>query len=456
MNDPIDNQQVEAHELDELDAGLDKVIREYFDSGVMDAAAHPTDAAPRAGTAPTNEPTFVLPRCVGRYPVTALIGRGGLGIVLRCSDPELGREIAIKLIRPKHRGNDNVITSFIEEARVTSQLQHPGIVPIHEVGRTADGLPYFTMKIVEGETLAVLLGRRSIPQEEQLRFLRLFAHVCHAAAFAHHAGIVHRDLKPGNVMVGRFGEVQIVDWGFAVSTKGRRTASPRAHESRPEPDSDSSRVLGTPAYMATEQARGDLDAIDARTDVFALGATLTEILTGAPPYLADTREEVYLKATKGWLQDAHERLALCNADPALVALAQQCLAPNQGDRPQDADAVAAGLEQYLTGLDRKNHELQIQAAEARAYAKDQRHRKRLTLGLAIAVLVAMVAVGSYWWVKSESHLALTAAISRARVFVEQGQQGEPADAARWEAARVAVEQAATFAHGDSVVHPEIT
>ena len=454
MNDPIDNQHQEGDEIDELDAGIDKVIREFFDSEVTRVGATP-DPAPRTSGAEAEEATFVMPRHVGRYPVTALIGRGGLGVVLRATDPELGREIAIKIIRPKYHCDDDVIASFLAEARVTSQLQHPGIVPIHEVGRTAEGLPFFTMKIVEGDTLALLLRQRQMPQEERLRFLRLFAQVCHAVAFAHDAGVVHRDLKPGNVMVGRFGEVQIVDWGFAVSTRAASGDQPSAPEPGPTPDCDSSRVLGTAAYMAPEQAHGNLDRIDARTDVFALGATLTEILTGAPPYLAETLEGVYLKATKGWQQDANERLDACGADEVLVALAKQCLSPGQQERPADAAAVAAGIERYLTGLDQKNRELQIQAAEARAYAKDERRRRRLTLGMAIAVGVAVISAGSYWWIKTGAQKALRPVVSRAPVYVEQAQQGEPADAAWWDEARVAVEQAATFARSDSVVHPEI-
>ena len=454
-----DGSHQEGVQIDELDAGMDKVIREYFDSGGLRVGG-PRVARQMAVDTGAQEPAFILPRLVGRYPVTELIGHGGLGMVLRATDPELGREIAIKVIRPKHRGDDEIIASFLTEARVTSQLQHPGIVPIHEVGRTADGLPFFTMKVVEGDTLALLLRRRQMPQEERLRFLRLFAQVCHAVAFAHNAGVVHRDLKPGNVMVGQFGEVQVLDWGFAVAKRapcGDESSDQPVSVGEPRPGSDSDwfRVLGTPAYMAPEQARGNLDAIDARTDVFALGATLTEILTGTPPYLAETREEVYLKATKGWQQDACERLANCSADEALVALARQCLSPAKEERPANAAAVAAGIERYLTGLDQKNHELQIQAAEARAYAKDEHRRRRLTLGMAIAVGAALLAAASFWWIRTQAENSLTAAISRARVFVEQAEAGSPEDAARWQAAEAAVEQAATFARGDWGSHPQL-
>jgi eukaryotic-like serine/threonine-protein kinase len=449
MNDALDDRS-DPH--DDLDRCVDRVIREYFDSEARPIAA--AEAGTTAERSP-EETAFVLPRRVGRYPVKAVIGRGGLGVVLRATDPELGREIAIKIIRPKHRDEHDIVAGFLEEARVTSQLQHPGIVPIHEVGRTADGLPFFTMKIVEGETLALLLRRRRFPHEDRLRFLRIFAQVCQAIAFAHHAGVVHRDLKPGNVMVGRFGEVQVLDWGFAVwMGRGGAGAGTRG-AAKAGGGRDSARVLGTPAYMATEQARGDLDEIDTRTDVFALGATLTEILTGAPPYLAETREEVYLMATKGWQQDARERLASCGADKALVALAEQCLSPDKADRPADAASVATAVERHLTDLEQRNRELYVQAAEARAHAKDERRRRRLTVATAIAVGVALVAIASYLWRRVESEQALHAAISRARVFVEQAQAGDPGDATRWEAARAAVEQAATFAHSEVDSHPDI-
>src|SRR5262249_42311604 len=179
------------------------------------------------------------------------------------------------------------------------RLQHPGVVPVYGLGRLAAGRPYFTMKLVQGRTLAELLAARTGPGQDRPRLLKVFEQVCQALAYAHARGVIHRDLKPANVMVGAFGEVQVMDWGLAKLL----SAAPADAGSEPPADrgdvlptrcaaggeTQAGAVLGTPGYMAPEQARGEVDTLDARCDVFGLGALLCAILTGQPPFGGDNQ-----------------------------------------------------------------------------------------------------------------------------------------------------------------------
>src|SRR5262249_15184284 len=143
------------------------------------------------------------------------LGQGGMGTVYRAHDPDVQRRLAVKVLHTKHAGRPELAQRFLEEAQLTGQLQHPGIPPIHEIGRLDDGRPFFAMKLVKGRTLAELLAERQSPAERLPYFLGLFGQVCQALAYAHSRGVLHRDLKPANVMVGAFGEVQVMDWGLA-------------------------------------------------------------------------------------------------------------------------------------------------------------------------------------------------------------------------------------------------
>ena len=164
----------------------------------------------------------------GRYELLGEIGRGGVGAVLRGRDRALGRELAVKVLLGEHHHDPEARRRFLEEAQVGSQLQHPGVVPVHGLGRFEDGRPYFTMKLVEGQTLAELLQRRRDPADRLPRFLGIFEQVCQTVAYAHSQGVVHRDLKPANVMVDAFGEVQVMDWGLAKRLPAGRPARRRA------------------------------------------------------------------------------------------------------------------------------------------------------------------------------------------------------------------------------------
>lgn len=209
-----------------------------------------------------------------RYEVLEPIGQGGMGTVYRARDKLLDREIALKVLRPEITGPDWA-SRLEREARILARLEHPGVVPVHDVGTLADGRIYYLMKLVRGRRLDQFALDASLAET-----LRAFLRVCDAVGFAHAHGVVHRDLKPSNVMVGSFGEVLVLDWGIARVAGGMDQASGLAGPTqRADGDTAPGTVLGTPGFMAPEQAKGETHLVDERTDVFALGAILRSIVT---------------------------------------------------------------------------------------------------------------------------------------------------------------------------------
>jgi serine/threonine-protein kinase len=330
-------------------------------------------------TAPIVTPLPGIKRS-GRYTVAGEIARGGMGVILKGHDTDLGRDVAMKTLHEQHADNPSVLARFIEDAQIGGQLQHPGIVPVYELGKGDDGRPFFTMKLVKGRTLSALLTERQDLAQQRRRFLAIFEAVSQTIAYAHSRGVIHRDLKPANVMVGAFGEVQVVDWGLAkVLGDGGIVDERRARDTNVSiiatvrsgsvgSQSLIGSVLGTPAYMPPEQAQGLLDQVDERGDVFALGAILCEVLTGAPPYVG-TAHEVFEQAQTGALAAAHGRLDASAADPELLALAKQCLSAAREQRPRNAQAVATRMAAYLAELEARGQAALLAAADARARAR---------------------------------------------------------------------------------------
>jgi len=328
-----------------------------------------------------------------RYQVLGEIARGGVGIIFKSRDRDLEREVAIKVLRSEYAKNPEVLERFVEEAQIGGQLQHPGIVPVYGLGLQADGRPYFAMKLVRGQTLSEILAARKNPREGQRRLLGIFEQICQTVAYAHARGVIHRDLKPGNVMTGAFGEVQVVDWGFAKvlgsnerapKTQGLDqaiaagagpdqtiVATVRSGESTSHSMAGS--VMGTPAYMPPEQALGQIDEINERADVFTLGGILCEILTGKPPY-AGKPIEIMTMAVQGRIDGALSRLDGCGAERPLVELAGHCLAPLPGDRPRDAGAVAHAIHEQLAAAEERARRMELAAAEERAKEVEEQAR----------------------------------------------------------------------------------
>jgi serine/threonine-protein kinase len=332
----------------------------------------------------------------GRYEMLRELGRGGMGVVVLGHDRHMGRELALKVLPAEHRDRPQHVQRFLNEARITGRLQHPGIVPVYDQGELPDRRPYFTMKLVKGRTLAELLKERPDPAHDLPRFLIIFEQVCQAVAYAHSRGVIHRDLKPHNVMVGAFGEVQVMDWGLAKVLGQKSDERDSASSVNPSPspaETMPGEVMGTPAYMAPEQARGEAGAVDERADVFGLGAILCDILTGRPPFAGASSHEALARAQAGDHAEALARLGACGAEAELVRLAEACLAAEPSGRPAGAGAVAAAMTAYLAGVQERLRRAELERAAAQAKAREERKRRRLALGLAAAVLGLVVLGG---------------------------------------------------------------
>lgn len=389
----------------------------------------------------------------GRYLVLGEIARGGMGAVLRGRDLDLGRDLAFKVLLDRHRHRPDILQRFVEEAQVGGQLQHPGIVPVYELGQFSDHSPYFTMKLVEGRTLSALLAERPEPSHDLPPFLKIFEQVCQTLAYAHSRGVIHRDLKPLNVMVGAFGEVQVMDWGLAkvldAANNGTAAFVQTVRTGQADGESQAGAVLGTPAYMAPEQARGEVERLDERCDVFGLGAILCEILTGKPPFAGRDMPDTVRLASQADMTSAFGRLAACKAEPELVALAQSCLAGKPEDRPRDARVVAERVTAYLASVQERLRSAELARAAAQAKAAEERKRRRLTLVLAASILsTVFLGVGGAWWYRMERDIRenetarlVNQALEEAHVHRGQAKAAPAGDLTHWAPAEAAMQRA---------------
>jgi eukaryotic-like serine/threonine-protein kinase len=293
------------------------------------------------------------------------IARGGMGSIRRMMDQTIQREVATKVFDPALTMKDpEASRRFLQEGQITGQLDHPNIVPVYHIGVAQDGAPaFFTMKLVEGETLTALIDRRDLdrPSERELeRLLRLYLKVCDAVAFAHSRGVVHRDLKPDNVMVGSHGQVYVMDWGCARPLRDRMVTDP-GHGGPRRPGiylsevtkENIGMVIGTPSYMAPEQAWGRVADIDTRTDVFALGAILYRLLTQVPPYEGTEFMAVVHEAQQCKIKNPQvvvkERHPTARLPKELCRITMKALAALPNDRYQSVEALAGDLEAFVRG-----------------------------------------------------------------------------------------------------------
>lgn len=421
----------------------------------------------------------------GRYRLDGEIARGGMGAVLKGRDTDLGRELAIKVLLDVHKDKPEVVQRFIEEAQIGGQLQHPGIAPVYELGQFADRRPFFSMKLVKGETLSKLLTDRESPARDRGRFIGIFEQICQTMAYAHSRGVIHRDLKPANIMVGAFGEVQVMDWGLAkVLPAGGIADEKKAQLKQPAlsvirtlrtsgSDAPSSfgsfgsqtqtgSVMGTPAYMPPEQALGEIDNLDERADVFGLGAILCEIVTGKPPYVADDVLQVFRLASRGKLEDCFTRLTACGADSELIELTKHCLELEPSNRPRNASVVAEYISEHLASVESRLRTTEIERAaeaaraqealhtvaetEAKVRAERRARKWQAALGLSFTGLVVLCGAFA-WWEQDQRRTRQTQAerevqqsIANAEARYAQA-QGADRDLGLWAEARAAAMQA---------------
>ena len=301
---------------------------------------------------------------LGPYLLMSELAQGGMGVVYRAYDPRLRRTVALKLVRPELSAE--IRKRFIEEAQVTAQLQHPVIIPVLEVGES-EGRVFYTMPLVRGRALDELLAESG--PADRFRLLQVFATICRAVAFAHERGVLHRDLKPQNVMVGVHGQVYVVDWGLAMLIEplpSEADSNQQGLLARPGPSEETRRlervylpaelraesqgeVVGTPIYMAPEQAEGDLKALGPAADVYCLGGILYQILTGLTPRRGSV-SEVIRELTQG-RPIAPPRSVNGTISPALDALCARALEPDPRLRISRAAELADAVEAFLEGRD---------------------------------------------------------------------------------------------------------
>jgi serine/threonine protein kinase/formylglycine-generating enzyme required for sulfatase activity len=389
------------------------------------------------GEGSSDSTSRLLERLSGRGPVSSRyrlkgeVAVGGMGAILRVWDEDLRRSLAMKVVlargeAPAHGKSPPVdkrqLARFLEEAQVTGQLDHPGIVPVHELGLDGAGRVYFTMKLVKGRDLKAIfdLVREEKEGWSQVKALGVLLKVCEAMSYAHDKGVIHRDLKPANVMVGRYGEVYVMDWGLAKilgredekdirlreqagltlsAVRSERSASAGETSDAPLYTMDGD-VVGTPAYMPPEQAAGDIAAMGPHSDVYALGAMLYHLLAGHMPYVAPGVKASNYSVWR-WVTEGPPK-PLVSAAPhtpsELVAICEKAMARAAGARYPDMAALAADLSAFIEGR-------VVRAYESGAWAEARKwvlRNRPLAASLAAALLLLVVGLVSSLLLKAQS------------------------------------------------------
>jgi serine/threonine protein kinase len=344
-----------------------------------------------------------------RFRVLRAHREGGLGEVLLAHDRQLDRDVAVKQIKPRWRDSVEARQRFIQEAKVTGRLEHPGIVPVYAMGTWPDGQHYYAMRFIEGDTMKDAIDRyhqpvhSSSPADDrrlQMRdLLSRFVDVCNTIQYAHSKKILHRDIKPSNIMVGPYGETLVVDWGLAKLLDEPVEESMTADFARALGSGSGSTptqvggTVGTPNYMSPEQAAGKLDEIGTRTDVYLLGATLYQILTGRPPHQADSVAMLLKQVGQGRLTPPREFAT--KLSPALEAICLKAMAANPADRYADANEIADDINRWMADQPVSIHSDGLSVRLNRW----MRHHRTATATIVVATILLSIGgiLGSILW-----------------------------------------------------------
>lgn len=383
------------------------------------------------------------PESLGRYTLSHLHATGGIGRVWLAHDATLRRDVALKELRPDRIANSVIQSRFLREAQVTGQLEHPGIVPIYEVGRRPDDeSPYYTMRFIRGRTLAEAADayhrHHRNTEDGPLEFRKLltaFIGICNAVAFAHSRGVLHRDLKPQNIVLGSFGEVMVLDWGLARVME-ESESGPTYVDLESTDDADATRagqVLGTPAYMSPEQASGKLELLGQATDVYGLGAILYHLIANRPPFEGSSQSDVVRRVKEESPPTLREVGADC--PPPIEAVCLKALARETKDRYPSATMLAEEVQRWLA-------DEPVQAfsdpLSVRVGRWMRRHRSIVTAA-SVFLLCSMIALAGVaavvWRQERETDRQLARTADFASLIVEA------ADAARGNADQVRISMA---------------
>jgi eukaryotic-like serine/threonine-protein kinase len=378
-----------------------------------------------------------------RYRVLRLHARGGLGEVFVAHDEEVDREVALKQIRDQHADEPQSRARFVREARLTGRLEHPGIVPIHGLGQDRDGRPYYTMRLVKGESLKEAIRRfHESPEGPEnadgrtltlRRLLGRFVDVCDAVSYAHSRGVLHRDIKPSNIMLGSYGETLVVDWGLAKPMDGPPDGDEPGEALVTSTLNDGSEptragsAVGTPSYMSPEQAAGDLDQVGPASDVYSLGATLYCLLTGQPPLEGRDKAEVLANVRQGDVKPP--RQIKPKISTALQAICLKAMALKPADRYPSPRGLADDLEHWLG-------DEPVSAWREPSFVRlarwSRRHRPLVT-GFGVAIAALLIALASGAILVGRQKLAAEANLYRALVGEARAQMQGRDTGWRWEA-----------------------
>ena len=392
-----------------------------------------------------------------RYVVTNEIARGGMGSVSRAIDCDIRREVAVKYMLGQSDASKKL--RFVEEAQITGQLEHPNIVPIHELGLDSQKRLFFSMKLVKGRSLGQIVeALRTEPKTAEKdyslgRLLNIFVNICHGLAYAHARNVVHRDLKPANIMVGDFGEVYVMDWGLAkvlrseadnaLAPTGQHAAATVAVDApstmaatgsgsdsgavrtNRQPTADQTQegsILGTPVYMPPEQASGQVGTIDRRSDIYSLGAILYELLTLEPPIDRDGGAmAILMRVIQGQIvppeQRAPKRAAAGKIPSELSAVALKALAREPKERYQTVEAMRRDVERFLEG-----RSVSAKTDSAREMlVKFVRRNKAFSIVTLVAMVVIAAVGGISLKINYDARLRAEAAQERAETALKQSE-----------------------------------